>query len=151
MNSILRPVAQQFPTSAQVVYDTLSADSQFMTFVGSYEFKAGQSSPALSIVTPGQDLPSVKKVSGIEVIIHDVADIRRRDYLTADTDIIIDWKVFFICWEPVNGTILTAAVARAMERFAGSASIETVAVADGIGAQVQTLLVVKGDMPILAE
>ena len=46
---------------------------------------------------------------------------------------------------------MTAAVMRAMERFAGSASMETVAVAEGIGAQVQTMLIVKGDMPILPE
>ena len=59
--------------------------------------------------------------------------------------------MFFICWEPATGTELTAAVAKAMQRFAGSTSIETVAVADGIGAQVQTMLIIKGNMPILAE
>ena len=121
-----------------------------MAFVGSYEFKAGQTVPAVSIVTPGQDLPSVKKVSGIEVVIHDAADVRRKDYLTDSSDIIVDWSVFFICWEPATGLELTAAVSRAMERFSGSVSLETVAVADGLGAQVQTKLIVKGDMPILA-
>ena len=104
----------------------------------------------MSIVTPGQDLPAVKSVTGIEVVIHDAADIRRRDYLTADTDLLVDWKVFFICWEPATGLELTAAVSRAMERFAGSMSFETVAVSDGVGAQVQTMLIIKGDMPILA-
>ena len=143
-------MAQQFPTSAQVIYDTLVADTTFMAFVGSYEFKAGQTVPAVSIVTPGQDLPSVKKVSGVEVVIHDAADVRRKDYLTDSSDIIVDWSVFFICWEPATGLELTAAVSRAMERFSGSMSFETVAVADGLGAQVQTKLIVKGDMPVLA-
>ena len=143
-------MAQQFPTSAQVIYDTLVADTTFMAFVGSYEFKAGQTVPAVSIVTPGQDLPSVKKVSGVEVVIHDAADVRRKDYLTDSSDIIVDWSVFFICWEPATGLELTAAVSRAMERFSGSVSLETVAVADGLGAQVQTKLIVKGDMPVLA-
>ena len=105
----------------------------------------------MSIVTPGQDLPAIKSISGVEVVIHDAADVKRRDYLTSGSDIYIDWKVFFICWEPSTGLQLTAAVARAMQRFAGSLSFETVAVADGIGAQVQTMLVIKGDMPILAE
>ena len=141
---------QTFPTSAQVIYDTLVADTTFMAFVGSYEFKAGQTVPAVSIVTPGQDLPSVKKMSGVEVVIHDAADVRRKDYLTDSSDIIVDWSVFFICWEPATGLELTAAVSRAMERFSGSVSFETVAVADGLGAQVQTKLIVKGDMPVLA-
>ena len=107
--------------------------------------------PALSIVTPGEDLPAVKEVTGVEVVIHDAADVKRKDYLTESPYLYIDWKVFFICWEPAKGIDLTAAVARAMQRFAGSMSFETVAVADGIGAQVQTMLVIKGDMPILAE
>ena len=142
---------QQFPTSAQVIYDTLAADSEFPSLIGEYTFKAGQTAPAMSIVTPGQDLPSVKSIEGIEVVIHDAADVKRRNYLTNASDIYIDWKVFFICWEPGTGLDLTAAVARAMERFADSMSFETVAVAEGVGAQVQTMLVIKGDMPILAE
>lgn len=144
-------MAQQFPTSAQVIYETLATDSEFLALIGEYTFKAGQTVPAMSIVTPGQDLPSVKKVSGIEVVIHDAADVKRRDYLTSDANLFIDWKVFFICWTPATGLNLTAAVARAMERFAGSMSFETVAVADGIGAQVQTMLTIKGDMPILGD
>ena len=142
-------MAQQLPTSAQVIYDTLAADSDFLSLIGVYTFRAGQSGPAMSIVTPGQDLPAIAKISGIEVVIHDAADVKRRDYLTTASDLYIDWKVFFICWEPATGLELTAAVAQAMQRFAGSASFETVAVADGLGAQVQTMLIIKGDMPIL--
>ena len=142
---------QQFPTSAQVIYETLTTDANFSLLIGEYSFRAGQTAPAISIVTPGQDLPAVKKISGIEVVIHDAADVKRRDYLTSESDIYINWKVFFICWEPATGLELTAAVARAMQRFAGSTSFETVAVADGIGAQVQTMLMIKGDMPIMAE
>ena len=143
-------MAQQLPTTAQVIYDVLVADTTFMSLIGEYTFRAGQAVPALSIVTPGEDLPAIKTVSGIEVVIHDAADVKRRDYLTTASDLYIDWKVFFICWEPAKGIDLTAAVSRAMQRFAGSTSFETVAVADGIGAQVQTMLVIKGDMPILA-
>lgn len=143
-------MAQQLPTSAQVIYETLIADTVFPSLVGEYTFKAGQTAPAISIVTPGRDLPSIKGISGVEVVIHDAADVKRRDYLTTASDIYIDWKVFFICWEPAQGIDLTAAVSRAMQRFAGSTSFETVSVADGIGAQVQTMLVIKGDMPILA-
>lgn len=149
--AFFEPVAQQFPTSAQVIYETLATDSEFPSLIGTYNFTAGQAMPAMSIVTPGQDLPSIEKVEGIEVVIHDAADVKRRDYLTNSSDVYIDWKVFFVCWAPGTGLDLTASVARAMERFAGSVSFETVAVSDGIGAQVQTMLIIKGDMPILAE
>lgn len=144
-------MAQQFPTSAQVIYETLAADSIFPTLIGQYVFKTGDSAPALSIVTPGQDLPSVEKITGIECIIHDAADLKRREYYSTESDIWVDWKVFFICWEPARGVDLTAAVSRAMQRFAGSMSFETVATSDGLGAQVQTMLIVSGTMPILEE
>lgn len=144
-------MAQQFPTSAQVIYNVLATDAQFLSLIGEYSFRAGQTTPAVSIVTPGQDLPAIKEISGVEVVIHDAADVKRYDYLTSDANLYIDWKIFFICWQPATGLELTAAVSRAMQRFAGSMSFETVAVADGIGAQVQTMLVVKGNMPILVE
>lgn len=145
-------MAQVFPLSAQVVYDTLVNDTVFMDFVGEYTFKAapGTPVPAVSIVTPGQDIPSVNTVEGVEVIIHDVASIRRRDYLTTDSDLIPDWSVYLICWEPGRGIDLTNAVMRMMTIFSGATSSEVVATADGIGAQVQTLVRIPADMPILA-
>ena len=73
-------MAQQFPTSARVIYETLSNDTDFLSFIGEYTFRAGQSAPAISIVTPGQDLPAIKEISGIEVVIHDAADVKRMDY-----------------------------------------------------------------------
>ena len=143
-------MTQTFPLSAQIIYDTLAADTVFMSSVGEYEFASnpGIKHPALSIVTPGQDLPSVKTVTGIEVVIHDVASIRRRDYYDS-FDLLADWKVYLICWSPGNGTDLTNAVLQAMRRFSGSTSTEVVATADGIGAIVQTLLTIPADMPIL--
>ena len=35
-------MAQTFPTSAQVIYEALAADTDLMDLVGSYEFKEGQ-------------------------------------------------------------------------------------------------------------
>ena len=143
-------MSQVFPLSAQIIYDTLVADSVFMDSVGEYEFASnpGTTHKALSIVTPGQDLPSVKSVSGIEVVIHDIASIRRRDYYDS-SDLLADWKVYLICWTPGNGTDLTNAVLQMMRRFSGSTSSEVVATADGLGALVQTLVMIPADKPIL--
>ena len=142
-------MTQQFPTNPQVIYDTLVADATFMGYVGQYTFTAGQVTPAISIVTPGADLPSVQKTEGIEVVIHDTADLTRKEYLTSSADIEATWTVFLICWDGATGTEMTLAAMRVLDIFAGSLSFETVSVADGIGAMVQTAIQIPSDMPIL--
>ena len=146
----LAVMAQVFPLSAQIIYDTLVSDATFMSFVGEYRFRADKNTavPAISIVTPGQDLPAVKSTTGVEVVIHDAASVRRRDYYDS-SNLIADWKVYLICWEPSVGIDLTNAVFRMMQRFSGSNSMEVVATADGLGAQVQTLVMIPADKPIL--
>ena len=143
-------MAQSFPTTPKVIYDTLVADAEFMSHLGQYQFKAGQTAPAISVVTPGRELPSVKTVTGVEVIIHDVADLKRKNYLTDDADIDANWTIFLICWEPATGDDMTQATMRVLKRFSGARSYETVAVADGIGAMVQTAVEIPSDKPILA-
>jgi len=143
-------VAQNFATTPEEVYDVLTGDSEFMSYVGEYTFTIGNAKfPSVTVSTPGADLPSLKSQSGLEVIIHDAADISRTDYLTSDSDLNVTWKVFFIVWEPATGLTMTNAVKRAMAIFGGSRSIETVAVADGLQAKVQTLLQIPSTAPIL--
>jgi len=143
-------MTQQFPTNPQVIYDTLVADATFMSYVGEYTFRAGQVTPSISIVTPGADLPAVKKATGVEVVIHDTAELSRKEYLSGSADIEAKWTVFLICWEEATGTDMTLAAIRVLEIFAGSNSYETVSVADGLGALVQTAIQIPSDMPILA-
>ena len=100
-------------------------------------------------MTPGQDLPSLKKTTGVEIVIHDIADMRRRDYYTSTT-IETTWKVFVICWEPSTGSDINEVVDRMMRIFSGATSLETVATADGLGAMVQTMVLIPSDRPILA-
>lgn len=142
-------MSQQFPTNPQVIYDTLVADAEFMSYIGEYTFTAGQAIPAISIVTPGADLPAVKEATGVEVVIHDTADLSRKNYLTDSADIDAKWTMFLICWEPATGTDMTLAAMRALGIFSGSVSFETVSVADGLGALVQTAIQIPSDMPIL--
>ncbi|WGL30502.1 hypothetical protein SCRES2_gp81 [Synechococcus phage S-CRES2] len=142
-------MAQVFPTSPTVIYDTLTADAEFMAFVGEYTFKAGQSTPAISIVTPGRDLPQVKSVTGVEVVIHDTANLTRKNYLTSEADIDATWTLFLMCWEGATGYEMTQATMRVLKMFGGARSYETVGVADGIGAAVQTAVDIPSDMPIL--
>lgn len=143
-------MAQAFPSTPQIIYDTVSTDATIVSYLGEYTFGSTPNSvPAVSIVTPGADLPNIKTVSGVEIIIHDVADMRRRDYLTDSPDLETTWNVFVVCWEPATGDQVTAVVRRMMEIFSGATSFQTVATADGIGAMVQTQVMIPSDKPIL--
>lgn len=144
-------MAQQFPATAQVIYDTLAADATFTDLLGTYRFKGGNEVTALSILTPGADLPALRKVQGVECIIHDVGDTEQFEYLTNDpARVSVTWSVFLVCWEPATGARMQQATQRLMSRFKGSSSVQTVAVADGLGAQVQTKINIRSDMPVLA-
>lgn len=144
-------MAQQFPTSAQVIYDVLAADTEFTNLLGTYEFRAGQTTTALSIVSAGEDMPALRNVQGVECIIQDAGDFTKNEYISNDAArLTVSWSVFLVAWEPVKGSDVQAAAERACSRFLGSQAIQTVATADGLGSLVQTKLIIRSDMPVLA-
>ena len=144
-------MAQQFPTTAQVIYETLSTDTNFMALLGTYEFKAGEEMPAISVVSAGEDLPSLRGVRGVECIIQDTGDFTTFEYLTGDAPrVSVTWSVFLVAWGDAKGADLQVAAQAACRRFLGAEAIQTVATADGLGSLVQTKLIIKSDMPIVA-
>jgi hypothetical protein len=141
---------QTFPTSAQVIYDTLAADATFLGYLGSYDFKTGQGPiTALSIVSPGEDMPSLRNVTGIECIVQDTGEIQPQNYLTDSPYMVTTWSLFLVAWEPAKGDSLQAAAQHVMSRFAGAQSVQTVATTDGLGSLAQTKVLIKSNMPIL--
>ena len=143
-------MAQTFPTSAQVIYDTLTADAQFMSLLGEYDFKANSSPiPAIAVVTAGEDLPALRNVSGVECVIQDAGDTTMRSYLTSSPTSKTRWSVFLVSWEPSRGSDLQAAADRITQRFVGASSVQTVATTDGLGSLVQTKVEIMSDMPII--
>jgi hypothetical protein len=143
-------VAQNFPTSAQVIYDTLAADTVFVGLIGTYTFAANNAPvPAISIVSSGENLPAVRNVQGVECVIQDAADISLFNYLTDPADVRSSWRVFLVAWDPAKGSDLQEAAERVCSRFANAYSFQTVATANGIGSLVQTMVQVYSHMPIL--
>jgi len=141
---------QTFPTSAQVIYDTLAADGTFTSLLGSYNFKTGQGPiTALSVVSAGEDLPSLRNVEGVECIIQDTGNMSQRNYLTGSTDIRTTWSVFLVAWEPSKGVDLHAATQRILSRFQGASAVQTVATTDGLGALVQTKVLISSENPVV--
>lgn len=143
-------MAQEKADSPEVIYDTLTSDETFMDFVGERIFESGNTSlDAISIVTPGAELPKLKSIAGLEVVIHDISDLKRRNYITGDLDIMTTWKVFLLAWPPANGSTMNEAARRMMELFSGATTIETVPSPSGIGAIAQLLVLVPSDSVVV--
>lgn len=140
-------MAQLFASTPQTIYNVLRNDTTFSNYLGTYTFSGGSASPSIAILTPGEKLPYLESQVGLECIIHDSGDItRRREFLSSDdSQMITTWKVFFIVWDNATGATLDAAVKRAMHMFYGSTSIETLSVAQGLGARVQTMMTIPED------
>jgi hypothetical protein len=145
-------MAQSFPTSAEIIYNTLSGDSSFTAMLGTYTFKGNTSTlPAISILSAGQDLPGLNNVGGVECIIQDTGDIIKNEYLTGDAArLTVVWSVFLIAWGNTTGTQLQTAAEKVCSHFLGSQSIQTVATSDGLGSTVQTKVLINSDMPIIS-
>lgn len=145
-------MAQSFPTTAEVIYNTLSGDSTFTALLGTYKFKGNASTlAAISILSPGQDLPGLKNVDGIECIIQDTGDITRNEYLSGDdARLSVVWSVFLVAWGNTTGAQLQVAAEKACSHFLGSQSVQTVATSDGLGSTVQTKVLINSDMPIIS-
>ena len=135
-------MAQSFATTPQRIYNILANDATFAGYLGSYTFSNGDTSSSLVILTPGEKLPQLSSQVGLECIIHDSGDIKRKDYVNDNSDFLTTWKLFLMVWDPATGSSLDAAVKRIMHLFYGSTSIETLAVAEGLGARVQTMVMI---------
>lgn len=131
-------MAQVYASSPEVIFNVLANDTTFSSYLGDYVFSSGGTTSSIAITTPGTALPQLESQTGLECIIHDVGDIKRRDYLTDDSDMEVVWRLYLIVWDPATGSDATAAAKRIMSLFRDAVSYETIATAQGLGARVQT-------------
>ena len=144
-------MSQVFPDSPGLIYRILDGDSEFSGYVGNYKLRGNQTVNAIGIGTPGQDIPRISSVTGIECIIHDVSDVSRHEYITDSSNLVNTWKVFLVCWDPATGEDLNNAARRVMELFEGATSIQTVKTSEGARARAQTLILIPADKPLTKE
>jgi hypothetical protein len=135
-------MAQTFATTPQIIFNVLANDSTFSSYLGTYTFTGGSTTDSIVILTPGERLPQLESQVGLECIIHDSGDLKRKDYVNDTSDILTTWKMFLIVWDGSTGSDLDAAAKRALHLFYGSTSIETLAVSQGLGARVQTMIMI---------
>ena len=144
-------MAQTFATTPQAIYNVLANDPIITGLLGDYTFTNGSSFKSIAILTPGQKLPQLKSQVGLECIIHDTGDISRKDYVNDNSDFITTWKVYLIVWDEATGADLDQAAKRIMHLFYGSTSIETFSVSQGLGARVQTMIMIPENGGLHAE
>lgn len=142
-------MSQQLATSARVIYDTLASDNTFSTFLGVYTWSSGGTAAAISIVSPGENIPGAKSVNGVECIINDVGNMTPQYKYDGLITSGVVWNVFLIAWGDATGSDVQQAAEYLTSRFPGSFSIDTTATPDGLGSIVQTMVQIRSDMPIL--
>lgn len=140
--SHVRYMPQSFANTPELIYNVLANDPLITNRLGEYTFVGGTTYPSIALLTPGQSLPNLEAQEGLECIIHDSGDVTRKDYLSGSSDLMTLWKVFVIVWDPATGSDLDFVVKRIMHLFYGSTSIETLSVAQGARARVQTMVLI---------
>lgn len=138
-------MVQAKASSPLVIYNTLVADATFMSYVGTYTFTDGTTEDSISIVTPGQALPQLDAVAGLEVVIHDLGTIGRQDYIDIASDPIAMWKLYLIAWEGATGADINTAGQHLVRRFGGSNMIEISSTGTSIGALTQSLILIPSN------
>lgn len=143
-------MAQDHADSAEAIYEALSGNEGFMDLVGTYTLRSNNTAlPSLTIQSPGQSLPPLRSQSGLEVIIHDVANHQRRNYISGEYDKLTTWRVFLIAWPPATGTTINDAVSIIMDTFISATVVDTVPASTALGALTQSLVLIPSDSIIL--
>lgn len=133
-------MAQLQASSPLDIFNALASDTTFTSYVGEYDFVGGPTNqPALSVTTPNKPIPNLEAIRGLEVLIHDVANVDAykfyegaRPYRT--------WSIYLVLWSDGDGENLTNAAARIVERFAGARRNVTVPVSNTPSVLVQAVI-----------
>ena len=143
-------MAQQKADSPGAIYDVLVDDEEFSALVGTYKF-VGQSSTvsSISVLSPNEKLPQLTSQEGLEVVIHDIGQVTRMDYLTNISEAVTTWRVYLIAWPEANGSTIAAAAKRMIEIFSNAAAVEVVSTPNELGALVQTVVLIPSNAAIM--
>lgn len=144
-------VAQALVDSPLVIYNTLSNDAILTPLIGTYTFTDSSTQPSISILSPGEELPSLKYVNGLEIVIHDIGVTSTQPYLTGYADPILIWKIYLIAWPGATGDTINEAVKRIASRFGNVWTIEISARGGPLGALAQSMIMVRSTSVVIPE
>lgn len=96
------------PTSAQDIYDLLSADDTISDALGTYLLPGGQELPAISVLAANENLPAGTVTGGIEVTITAMPGYSPQALLTFETLLRPTWRIYVVAWDAL-GSLQTVA------------------------------------------
>lgn len=142
-------MAQYLAESPEIIYNTLIADPVISPLIGTYHFIDGTTEDSIGVMSPGQELPRLKEVTGLEIIIHDAAQVTSHPYLTNQADVISIWRIYLIAWPGSDGSKLNDVVTQIVKRFGNVWTIEVSARGAPLGALTQSLIMIRSTSAIL--
>jgi hypothetical protein len=132
------------------IYSALVASPELMALVGTYTFANGSTSPSISIVSPGQNLPALQQQTGLEVVIHDSATATPRMYISNASDLVFEWNVYLMAWAPAYGSAVTEAVRLISGIFPMADAVTVSSIDSTMGVSFQQKVRISSDSPLVA-
>lgn len=143
-------MVQSRVTSPEDIYDALSGNTDFMSCIGEYKFlNSSVLQPAFSVVTPNVPIPNLEGATGLEVVIHDIGSVSRKDLITDNPITLVTYQVYLILWSSGTGTELTEAMKHIVQTFSGARSLLTVPINKTPNVAVQALVEIPDNALIL--
>ena len=144
-------MAQTRVNSPEDIYEALSSNATFMSYIGEYLFTGSSTGqPAFSVVTPNIPIPNLQDVTGLEVLIHDIGSVSRKDFITDPTLALVTYQIYLVLWEGGTGTQLMDAIKLITQTFSGARSVLTVPINKTVNVSVQALVEVPNNALILS-
>ena len=88
------------PTTAQAVYDLLAGDAAVASALGVYLPRGGTPIPAIAVVRRNEQLPEGVAVAGLEVVILANPDYGTEAFLTGETGLNPQFRLYVSEWLP---------------------------------------------------
>jgi hypothetical protein len=88
------------PATAQELYDLLATDAVVAPALGSYTPRGGTAIPAIAVVRRNESLPEGMAVAGLEVVIMANPDYGTEPYMTGETGLNPQFRLYVSEWSP---------------------------------------------------
>ena len=112
------------PTTAQELYDLLTADAVVAAALGTYTPRSGTAIPAIAVVRRNESLPEGVSVAGLEVVIMANPDYNTETYVTGETGLNPQFRLYVSEWSPASGmTALQALTQRIIALLPGCRAV----------------------------
>lgn len=109
------------PTTAQGIYDLLAADAVVAPALGTYTPRGGAAIPAIAVLRRNEALPEGTAVAGLEVVILANPDYATETYVTGETGLNPQFRLYVSEWSPSGSlTALQALAQRIISLLPGS-------------------------------